>query len=540
MTDQTNAQIIAKELYAAGVRYVFGQPGGEVVELIEAMAQEGVEFVLMGHESAAALAAATLGLATGIPGVCLTTLGPGACNLTLGLGDAWLDRHPMLAISARTPDDVPWYNHQRLPLNEMFAPITKASIELTDEGCGEQLREAIELSLTPPYGPVYLTIPGPVAALPPAQREMVVNDPPSPPEIAQPLPDESTFEVISTRLNQAKRPIVVIGIALDQQKDGAALRDFLAVSGLPYADTPKTKGLVDPNSPAYLGTYLSASGDRVINRTIQESDCILGIGYDPVETTYDWQLGDTYYSIANYSTAFGSFTPAEVVGDVTALLNTLQEQYDGTPEWHLDEFAQIRTEVAAAISPGVEHSDRGLAPLTVAQTLHKHLPVEAQLTVDTGQHKMIFAQAWQTNTPLSYFGSNGLSSMGVALPGAIALALHDRTRPIVCVLGDGCFNSMVQELETIQRLDITPLIVVMCDQALSLIRLPQKLRGYPGRGIDFAPVDWAKVAEGYGVQGVWVRNVESLGSAVSDWAEAPKATVIAVQVDEALYRGNSY
>ena len=99
---------------------------------------------------------------------------------------------------------------------------------------------------------------------------------------------------------------------------------------------------------------------------------------------------------------------------------------------------------------------------------------------------------------------------------------------------------MVQELETVQRLGINPLIVVLCDQALSLIRIPQQMRGYPGRGIEFAPVDWVQVAEGYGVRGLWARDKAQLTQAVTEWVQQPQATVLAVQVDEGLYRGNSY
>ncbi len=536
MTQQTNAEIIAKELYEAGVRYVFGQPGGEVVDLMEALAQAGIEFVLMGHESAAALAAGTMGWATDIPGVCLTTLGPGACNLTLGLGEALLERHPLLAISARTDDEAPWYNHQRLPLNEMFTPISKDSIALTAHACDEQLQYALAKALHPPCGPVYLSLPGPVAAQPPNPHGSISQTMDVAPET-----DEAMLSTIAEAVNKAKRPVVVVGLALDQRQDVAAVRDFLANTGLPYADSPKIKGLVDPHASGYLGTYLSASGDSIINQTIAQSDCILGIGFDPVETTYDWHLAENYYSVAQFSTAFGSFMPAhEVLGDVSALLRTLQEQFEATPDWQPADFARIRAQVATAISPPQEVSEKGLAPLTVATCLQSHLPAEVRLTVDTGQHKMLFSQAWQTDTPLSYFCSNGLSSMGVALPGAIALALLDRTRPVVAVMGDGCFNSMVQELETIQRLGLAPLIVVLCDQLLSLIRIPQQMRDYPARGIEFAPVDWAMVATGYGVKGVWAKTIPDLNTAIADWVQHPQATVLAVEIDEALYCGNAY
>jgi len=536
MPEITNAQIIAQELYKAGIRYVFGHPGGEVVDLIEALAQAGIEFVLMGHESAAALAAGILGHATGIPGVCLATLGPGASNLTLGIAEAWLERHPMLALSARTPDEKTWFNHQHLPLNELFAPITKESIELTDHACDEQIRYALEAALTPPRGPVYLSLPGDVAASEPDPNGVISQT-----IYFSASPEFENLDPIAEALNRAKRPVVVVGIALDQRQDAPSVREFLATTGLPYADTPKTKGLVDPDGMGYLGSFLSSSASSILNQVIRESDCILGVGYDPVESTYDWHLGENYYAITHASTAFGSFwSHNEATGDVSELLKRLQEQFDGISEWKPEEFADIRHKVAAAITPEVDTSERGLAPLAVARALQTYLPANTQLVVDTGQHKMLFAQAWRTNTPLSYFASNGLSSMGVALPGAIALAVHDRARPVVAVIGDGSFNMVVQELETVNRLGIRPLIVVMCDQALSLIRIPQQMRGYPSRGVDFAPVDWALVANGYGVRGEWIHTLSELGSAILKWIRSPQAMVLAVRIDESLYRGNEY
>ena len=107
------ADILASELYGAGIRYVFGHPGGEVVDLIEALARHNIEFVLVGHESAAAFMASTIGRITGTPGVCLSTLGPGACNLLLGIGSAFLDRDPMLAISARSASDASRRNQKQ-------------------------------------------------------------------------------------------------------------------------------------------------------------------------------------------------------------------------------------------------------------------------------------------------------------------------------------------------------------------------------------------------------------------------------------------
>ncbi len=533
---KTIAQVIAQQLHTAGIRHVFGQPGGEVVDLIEAFAQVGIKFILMGHESAAALAAGTMGYATGIPGVCLSTLGPGACNLVLGVGEALLDRHPLLAISARTATDVEgWFSHQNLALNEMFKPITKASIALDGVGTAKIIQQAIDLTLTPPHGPVYLNLPGDVAATPDKPGNLSSNSPSTPPANPEILPK------IQATLNQAQRPIAVIGLALDQRKDGQAVRQFLAQTNIPYVDTPKTKGLVDPNAEAFLGTCLSGSGDALIAEFIRQSDCILGIGFDPVETTYQWHLSDHYYGITNASTKFNTYRPhLEVVGDVGQIVAQLAGGYTGRPAWLPQEWTKLRNDVQHTITPEVEAGNRGIAPYYVAKSLRDNLPPETRLSVDTGQHKMLFVQAWHTTEPLSYFGSNGLSSMGPGLPGAIALALLGPDRPTVCVTGDGGFGMMVQELETIQRLGLSPLIVVMCDQALSLIRIPQQMRGYPPRGINLAPVDWAKVAEGFGVQGHWVETLDTLEQAIITWRNNRQATVLAVQIDETLYRGNSY
>jgi acetolactate synthase-1/2/3 large subunit len=153
---------------------------------------------------------------------------------------------------------------------------------------------------------------------------------------------------------------------------------------------------------------------------------------------------------------------------------------------------------------------------------------------------MLFAQAWQTDQPLQFFVSNGLSSMSTSVPGAIALAHAKPDVPVVSVSGDGGFAMMVQELETVNRLGISPLFVVLVDQALSLIRIPQQMRGLPSRGIDLAPVDWAMVAKGFGVTGVWANTETELTEVLEDWLANRKAMVIAVRVDERLYKGNSY
>ncbi|HJM61645.1 MAG TPA: thiamine pyrophosphate-dependent enzyme, partial [Alphaproteobacteria bacterium] len=400
----------------------------------------------------------------------------------------------------------------------------------------ETLRRAIDIALTPPRGPVYLSLPGDVATQPDEDRAGAgLSIEPSPPT------DQHAVGQIQAALNRAKRPGAVVGIALDQRKDAPGVRSFLAHTGIPYADTPKTKGLVDPTADAFLGTCLSASGDALIAEFLRQCDFILGLGFDPVESVHDWHLAQNYYAVTNASTDFETYRPhVQVVGDVSAVLSQLTQEYNGKPAWQASDGTRVRASVQAAITPAVSATNAGLAPYYVARVMRDILPSETRLSVDTGSHKLLFAQAWQTGEPLTYFNSNGLSSMGLAVPGAIALALLDPARPTVGVAGDGGFGMMVQELETVNRLGLAPLFVVLCDQALSLIRIPQQQRGYEPSGVDFAEVDWATVAEGFGVRGLWARTPDELAHALTAWREEPQATVLAVQVDEALYCGHSY
>ena len=401
----SNVAVIADELYQAGVRYVFGQPGGEVVELLDALEQRGIRFVLTGHESAAAFAAATMGYASGIPGVCLATLGPGACNLTLGVADALLDRHPLLAITARTAVGMEaWYNHQYLALNAMFEPITKASVALDGVNTDQRIRQALGTALEPHQGPVYLTLPGDLAAA--ESQSEGQTEPVVPTKLRA---DHESLASIGQALDRASRPIAIIGIALDQHQDGPAIRRFLDRTGLPHFDTPKTKGLVDPESTRFIGTCLSASGDAEYARFIRESDCVIGIGFDPVESAYDWHKSANFHNLARASTAWNAYTPlSEAVGDVSSHLDTMTQNYVGEAAWLESELTDLRRRFKAAIEPLRTEGPKGLAPHTATLSMRKKLPDDTQLVVDTGQHKMIFAAMWTTREPLSYFGSNGL------------------------------------------------------------------------------------------------------------------------------------
>ncbi len=531
----TCAAIIAGALYRAGVRYVFGHPGGEVVDLIDALESCGIRFVLAGHESAAAFMAGTVGRVTGIPGVCLATLGPGACNLALGVACARLDRDPLLAFSARTPAGrAPWLNKQNLALHELFGPITKWSVALDGARTEEMICAALSVAQRAPRGPVYLTLPADVAIAP----DRADGDAASPP-----VPEEARVDLALIReaLNRAKRPIGVVGISLDAERDSAPVRRFFAATGIPYVVLPQAKGVADESAPGFLGVAGLGSGDASIVEWLNRSDCLLGVGFDPVESSQDWHLRRPVYSLANGPTGFGRYRPAaECVGEVSGLLSELLAGYRGAPDWTAEEIQDARRRTEAAITPPAKEGARGLSPFHVIRALREVLPEEAIATTDVGAHKMLLAQAWRAPQPGTFLVSNGLSAMGYGVPAAIAASLVRPDRPVVGFIGDGGFGMMVQELETARRLGIAPLLVVFCDRSLAVIKLAQDARGIPHRGVDFAPVDWAKVAEGFGARGVAPAALTEVRQAAAEWLAHPQLTVLAVPIDESLYTGLSY
>ena len=168
----TNADLIVRALRAAGVTHGFGVPSGNVLPLMEAMRVGGVEFVLTAHEGSAGFAADVMGRLTGAPGLCIATLGPGATNLTTGVGDAYLDRSPLLAITCNLPVAQMGRRIQMaIDHHALFRPITKASLALRRGRVGAVLAEALEIALSEPPGPVHLDLPEDVA-LAPASEEV--------------------------------------------------------------------------------------------------------------------------------------------------------------------------------------------------------------------------------------------------------------------------------------------------------------------------------------------------------------------------------
>lgn len=548
--NHTCAEVIARTLHEAGVRYAFGHPGGEVLELIDALERTGIRFVLTGHETTAAFMAAAVGRLTGTPGVCVATLGPGACNLVLGVGTAYLDRDPVVAISARTPTERHHRsNKQNLPLVDLFTPITRWSVDLEGADVEVTVNNALSVAAGPPRGPVYLALPSDAAGKPAVGPDSADGTAGPDSDVghgtAQPPPpapaDESDLPRILSALNGAERPVAVVGIAMDAARDAPAVRRFLRDTGLPYATTVQAKGIADELGDRFLGTIAPAAGEDRIIEWLERSDCVLGIGFDPVEVSRLWHFDAPLQIVANAPVGFGTFTPpASCVGDVSSLLGRIAAGYHGRCLWTADDIGYLKARVDAVYHPPSTEGPAGMSPYHLVGALRDALPEDAVVSSDVGAHKNVMGQRWRAPEPGTFLMSNGLSSMGYGVGAAMGAAMVLPDRPVAAITGDGAFAMMVQELETIRRTGIAPLIVVLYDASLAVIKIAQQARNLPVTGVDFAPVDWVKVAEGFGIAAEAVSTPDETRDAVSRWMRRREALVLVARVDERLYTGLKY
>jgi acetolactate synthase-1/2/3 large subunit len=515
----THAEVIARTLADRGVVYVFGLPGGEIVAFIDACRRAGIRFLLTGHESSAAWMAQVFGQITGVPGVCASTLGPGATNLVTGVANAFLDRAPMLAITAQIPKSAfATMTHQRLDLHALFAPVTKASfsIEQNTEGT---IAEAMDLAAAPRPGPVHVSLASDMAT-----QESLSN---YSARAAKPEPKAQIGE-IAKRLAAARQPLVLIGLGAIPSM-APAIRAFIDALQAPFLVTPKAKGIVPEDHPLFVGVASGMAIDRDIVETIRIADLVLAIGFDPVECDKTWFAKTEIVSIDSASMREGDYWPAEAVGDIVGLLNQLPVEAKPWPE----ELAGSRR--AAIRRHPATSSAHGLSPLRVIEELRAAFPRGGIVTCDVGSHKLAMGQFWRSYEPGTFFMSNGLSGMGFGLPAAVAAQLASPDNPVMAVVGDGGMLMMVHDLTLIHELNLPIVTVVFTDRSLSLIRVSESRKGIEPYGVDFHPPDFVKIAEAFGIGARRVSHITELKGCVEGALAERKPFLIDVPIDHREY-----
>ena len=530
-----NADLIVATLKSAGITRGFGIPSGNVLPLMEAMRRGGVDFVLTAHEGSAGFAADVTGRITGTPGLCIATLGPGATNLATGIGCAYLDRSPLIAITCNLNTDQlgrriqMWIDHHAL-----FKPITKATLQLRKGEIGATLAAAIALALSEPQGPVHLDLPEDVALAP-------TNEPV--PALAAPArlapAADAAIERAAELIDAARRPIAVLGASAMRLADPAQLLRAIEHFNLPFATTTMAKGMIDEDHPLSLGCIERACR-QVQRKVLRSADLIVGLGYDTIEVEYEAWIGDVpllQIDIEPVDVAPGVKLAHQVVGELSSSLTRLAARAATANSWLPDEIAAHRRAFQAALRP----ANAAFTAHAAIDAVRRALPRDGVLAFDVGAHTHQIASQWPAHAPKSFLITNGWSSMGFGLPGAIAAKLARPDLPVVCLIGDGCFQMTCGEVATAKRLGITLPIVVLDDKWLALIKVKQIRRQFPLYGTELQAEDYREPpAHYFGVPAHGVRSAEALEDAVKTALAADGPTVIEAVVDSEHYLDTVY
>ena len=524
---QSVAGAIVEVLAEAGVARIFGVPGGgSSLDVIAAAGERGIDFVLTGGETAAAIMAAVTGELTGTPGVVLTATGPGALSAANGVAYAWLERAPLLLLSD-CPDhgQRAFATHQTVDQQAFFAPITKESVVLGDDAADEVAR-LLALARAHPAGPVHADLSAAIAksAAPPHRRAM----PRAAPDAS--LPGSARLGAARALLAGARRPVLLVGLEAREERAGAALRQWASELGCPVLTTYKAKGVLPDGDPLAVGQVTGAVAEAAC---IDQADLIVCYGLDPVELIpRPWSYRAPVLEIARAARDRRYVAPA---AELAAPLAEAVERLRGAnreSDWTEDEIRDLRDGLRARLAS--PPSD-GIAPQALVEAARKAAPARARATVDAGAHMVSAMAFWDADEAHGVLKSNGLSTMGYALPAAIAAALAEPDRPVIALTGDGGLDMCLAELATAARLGLDITVVVFNDAALSLIDLKQRGRGMARSGVDYPRQDLASVARALGWRAWAVEDKAALEPALEEAMAASGPALVDVAIDPGGY-----
>lgn len=531
----TNADLIVRMLRDAGVTHAFGIPSGNVLPLLDALRRGGIQFVLTAHEGSAAFAADVTGRLTGAPGVCIGTMGPGATNLSTGVGCASLDRSPLVAITCNVPTAQIGRRVQMvIDHHALFRPITKATCPLRSNRVVPTVHDLLETALSEPHGPVHMDLPEDVSLAAATETPIDTVTPRAP--RAAPVTELESFAEV---LGQARRAVAVIGASARRMRHPERLRAFVERHALPFATTTMAKGMIDEDHPLSIGCIERAR--RQVQRTfLRSADLIIGLGYDVVEVEYEQWIGSVPLASVDIEAvdADPSVTIAhQLVGGLDASLDRLVDLPPLKGAWSPDAVRRQKEQFQSSLRP----AGAGFAPWQAIDVARDVLPREGILAFDVGAHTHQIASQWTAHAPGEFLVTNGWSSMGFGIPAAIAAKIARPDQPVLCILGDGCFQMTCGEVAVAERLGLPLPILVLDDGWLTLIELKQVRRQFEVYGTELRRgVARNAPAHYFGVPAVTVRGPEELKTALKRAFGASGPTVIEALVDRATYAETVY
>lgn len=514
-----------------GVQYVFGVPGEENEDLLFSLDDSDIEFVPTRHEQGAAFIANVWGRLTGDAGVCLATLGPGASNLLTGIADANLDKSPVVAITGQGDlERLHQESHQYLDVVNMFKPVTEWNAPISHpQIASEVVRKAFKVAETEKPSATHIEL----------SEDVAKKDSGTPPmdsrSVRRPSIDEEALNEAVEELTNAEKPLVLAGNGAIRSQCSSCLRALVNDYDLPVAHTFMGKGAVDDRAEQSLFALGLGFRDYVMD-AVDEADLVLTVGYDIAEYAPESWNPDQEKTIVHID-----FEPAEVythyqpevelVCDSPSVLEKINDRLsDRGVAFESGWYKPVRDRINEDIkSYELESGDKPTTP-GVINVLRRAMGSESLLISDVGSHKMWIARNFKTHCPGGCIISNGLASMGIALPGGVAASLANPARTIVSAMGDGGFLMNSQELETAKRVGAKYTNIVFRDDDYGLISWKQSQNRGGSVSTEFSNPDIKAYAESFGISGYRLDSATAIKERLPEIVNADELSVVEIPV----------
>ena len=439
------ADLLVAALENEGVKQIFGVPGEENLDIVEALRRSTITLVLTRHEQAAAFMAATHGRLTGEAGVCLSTLGPGALNLTTGAAYAQLGAMPMVMITGQK--GILTRKQARFQVVDVVTammPLTKMAHQIVSPATIPSIvREAFRVAQQERPGPVHLELPEDIAV----EQAPEISPVPSHP-IALPVAGRTALDRAAELILKAERALIMLGAAASRPHLAEALSDFVKRLQIPFFNTQMGKGAVAGGSGLYVGTAALSERDYV-HDAIERADLIISIGHDTVEKPPFLMGPDgpkvlhVGYLPATVEEVY--FPHGELIGDVGPSLALLADRLEGRLP-RAGALLPLREQILARIGERAEESRYPLTPQRIVHDVRQVMPEDGIVCLDNGMYKIWFARNYRTRVANTLLLDNALATMGAGLPSAMMAAMLYPTRRVLAVCGDGGFMMNSQGL----------------------------------------------------------------------------------------------
>ncbi len=503
------SDLFIKALEAEDVRYIFGIPGEENLDLLNSLKDSTIKLILTRHEQAAGFMAATYGRLTGKTGVCIATLGPGATNLVTAAAYAQLGAMPMLMITGQKPIKTSKQGQfQIIDIIDMMHPLTKYTRQIASaNNIPSRIREAFRIAEEERPGAVHLELPEDVASE--LSSTGIIHQS----LYRRPIAENKSISNAVDMIQQAKRPLLLLGAGANRKHSSKMLRKLVDKTGIYFVSTQMGKGVIDERHPQFLGNAALSAND-FLHRAISHTDLIINVGHDVVEKPpFFMQQGGFKVIHVNYMTAAVDpvyYPQIGVIGDIANSVYQLGDKISPQPHWNFSYFKEIKKATEDHLLEGIDDNRFPIYPQRLVHDIRQIMPDDGIIALDNGIYKIWFARNYKAYMPNTVLLDNALASMGAGLPSAIAARIVHPNRKILAICGDGGFMMNSQEMETAVRLGLDLIVIVLRDNAYGMVKLKQANMGFFDFGLDIGNPDFVTYAESYGAHGHRLGAAEEL------------------------------